>query len=124
MKLNIKAIIALSIPILFAGTGCNNKITETETETVISEPKISVEDQEKIKGIFKRSVEIHEMEANGKMYYVFDPQQLLIKYAKERGQDSYYKNIEVCVIGVISNDGEYGPLGRYDNQITIRSICE
>lgn len=122
MNLNTKAIIALSMLIVFVGTGCNNKATESEAVT--PEPKISVENQEKIKGVFKRSIEIHEMKANGKMYYVFDPQQLLIKYAEEKGQDSYYKNIEVCVIGVISSDGEYGPLGRYDNQITIRSICQ
>lgn len=124
MNLNTKAIIALSILIIFVGTGCNNKTTEPESEAVTPEPKISVENHEKIKGVFKRSIEIHEMKANGKMYYVFDPQQLLIKYAEERGQDSYYKNIEVCVIGAISSDGEYGPLGRYDNQITIRSICQ
>ena len=55
--------------------------------------------------------------------YVSDPQQLLMKDSKSINQQGYYKYFETCVVGNISAIGKYGPLGKYQKQITVSEIC-
>ena len=60
---------------------------------------------------------------NGKVYYVADPKQILMKDSNKIGQDGYYKLFETCVVGVIGSEGGYGPTGKYENEITVSKIC-
>ena len=76
-----------------------------------------------MRGNFKRSFEVHELDANGKIYYVADPKQLLMNDSNKSGKNSYYKSFETCVIGVIGSEGGYGPTGKYENEITVSEIC-
>lgn len=107
------------IPIVFIITGCNN-VQATATDPSLLE---QVAEKSKIRGQFTRSFEIHELESNGKLYYVSDPKQLLIAYAKTINQQGYYKLFDVCVVGSISTNGKFGPLGRYQQQIAVRELC-
>ena len=76
-----------------------------------------------VRGNFKRSFEVYELKANGKIYYVADPKQLLMQNFNKIGQDGYYKSFETCVVGVICSEGGYGPTGKYENEITVSKVC-
>ena len=107
---------------VFIITGCdetqasNNKNVEELTPT-------SVQKEVQLRGDFKRSFEVYELASNDITYYVSDPKQLLMKDSKSVNQKGYYKYFETCVVGKISSIGKYGPLGKYQNQITVREIC-
>lgn len=107
---------------IFMSTGCdetqasNNKNVRELTPT-------SVEKEVQLRGDFKRSFEVHEFVSDNITYYVSDPKQLLMKDSKSVNQKGYYKYFETCVVGKVSFIGKYGPLGKYQNQITVREIC-
>ena len=107
---------------IFIITGCdetqasNNKNVKELTPT-------SVQKEVQLRGDFKRSFEVYELASNDITYYVSDPKQLLMKDSKSVNQKGYYKYFETCVVGKISSIGKYGPLGKYQNQITVREIC-
>jgi len=107
---------------VFIITGCdetqasNNKNVKELTPT-------SVQKEVQLRGDFKRSFEVYELASNDITYYVSDPKQLLMKDSKSFNQKGYYKYFETCVVGKISSIGKYGPLGKYQNQITVREIC-
>ena len=107
---------------IFMITGCdetqasNNKNMKELTPT-------SVQKEVQLRGDFKRSFEVYELASNDITYYVSDPKQLLMKDSKSVNQKGYYKYFETCVVGKISSIGKYGPLGKYQNQITVREIC-
>ena len=107
---------------IFIITGCdetqasNNKNVKELTPT-------SVQKEVQLRGDFKRSFEVYELASNDITYYVSDPKQLLMKDSKSLNQKGYYKYFETCVVGKISSIGKYGPLGKYQNQITVREIC-
>lgn len=112
--------------LIFMSIGCNNKesksideVKENSSETITKQIPEEVE----VRGRFKRSFEVHELDANGKVYYVVDPKQLLVQDSNKIGQDGYYKLFETCVVGVIGSEGGYGPNGKYENEITISKIC-
>ena len=123
---NLRLAVAGLATLIFMSIGCSNKesnsvdeVKKNPSEVVIKETPEEVE----VRGIFKRSFEIHELDANGKVYYVADPKQLLMKDSNEIGQDGYYKLFEACVVGVIGSEGGYGPTGKYENEITVNKIC-
>ena len=107
---------------IFIITGCdetqasNNKNVKELTPT-------SVQKEVQLRGDFKKSFEVYELASNDITYYVSDPKQLLMKDSKSVNQKGYYKYFETCVVGKISSIGKYGPLGKYQNQITVREIC-
>ena len=107
---------------IFMITGCG----ETQASSNSDIKAVALDDVAKevqLRGKFKRSFEVHEFVSDNIIYYVSDPQQLLIENSKSLNQKGYYKYFETCVIGNISPIGQYGPLGKYQNQITIREIC-
>lgn len=110
---------------LFMSTGCDKTLSNSNNEMkeIAVETEESVAKEVKVRGNFKRSFEIHELEANGITYYVSDPDQLLIKYSNKINQTGYYKFFKVCVVGNVSSKGGYGPLSRYQKQITVSAIC-
>lgn len=112
--------------LIFMSIGCSNKesnsvneVKENSSETITNK----ILEEAEVRGIFKRSFEIHELDANGKFYYVADPKQLLVEDSNKTGQDGYYKLFETCVVGVIGSEGSYGPTGKYENEITVSKIC-
>lgn len=111
---------------IFMSMGCSN--TESKSVSNIKEksPKKSTEqilEEVEMHGKFKRSFEIYELEANGKVYYVADPKQLLVNHSNGINQKGYYKDFEACVVGVIDSKGGYGPTGKYENEITVNELC-
>ena len=107
---------------IFMSTGCNETQASNNSDVKAVAPE-STEKEVQLRGKYKRSFEIHELVSNGITYYVSDPKQLLIKDSKSIDQKGYYKYFETCVVGKISSMGKYGPLGKYQKQITVRSIC-
>lgn len=123
---NLRLIIAGFAILIFMSIGYSNKesnsvneVKENPSEAIAKQTPEEVE----MRGIFKRSFEIHELDTNGKVYYVADPKQLLMKKSNKIGQDGYYKLFETCVVGVIGSEGGYGPAGKYENEITVSKIC-
>ncbi len=123
---NFRLAVAGFTTLIFMSIGCSNKesnsvneVKENPSETIIKQIPEEVE----VRGIFKRSFEIHELDANGKVYYVADPKQLLMEDSNKIDQDGYYKLFETCVVGVIGSEGDYGPTGKYENEITVSKIC-
>ena len=120
--IKFKLIILVFASTIFIITGCdetqasNNKNVKELTPT-------SVQKEVQLRGDFKRSFEVYELASNDITYYVSDPKQLLMKDSKSVNQKGYYKYFETCVVGKISSIGKYGPLGKYQNQITVREIC-
>ena len=107
---------------IFMITGCDE--TQASNNKNVKElAPTSVEKEVQLRGDFKRSFEVYELASNGITYYVSDPKQLLVKDSKSVNQKGYYKYFETCVVGKISSIGKYGPLGKYQNQITVREIC-
>ena len=121
--LNRKIVAVGFSALIFLSIGCSN----TESNSVQEAPSETITEQipadVMIRGHFKRSFEIHELEANGKIYYVSDPKQLLMKESNGIGQDGYYKAFDACVIGTTGSEGGYGPTGKYENEITVSEIC-
>ena len=123
---NLRLAVAGVATLIFMSIGCSNKepnsvneVKENPSEAIVKQIPKEVE----MRGVFKRSFEIHELDANGKVYYVADPKQLLMKDSNKIGQDGYYKSFETCVVGVIGSEGGYGPTGKYEDEITISKIC-
>lgn len=123
---NLRLIIAGFAILIFMSIGCSNKesnsvneVKENPSEAIAKQTPKEVE----MRGIFKRSFEVHELDANGKVYYVADPKQLLMEDSNKIGQDGYYKLFETCVVGVIGSEGGYGPTGKYENEIKVSKIC-
>lgn len=110
------------ISTIFMSTGCDDTQASNNSDVKAVAPE-STEKEVQLRGKYKRSFEIHELVSNGITYYVSDPKQLLIKDSKSIDQKGYYKYFETCVVGKISSMGKYGPLGKYQKQITVRSIC-
>lgn len=112
--------------LIFMSIGWSNKesdsvngVKENPSEAIAKQIPEAVE----VRGIFKRSFEVHELDANGKVYYVADSKQLLMEGSNKIGQDGYYKLFETCVVGVIGSEGGYGLTGKYENEITVSKIC-
>ena len=123
---NLRLIVVGLATLIFMSIGCSNKesnsiseVKENSSEAITKQIPEEVE----VRGNFKRSFEVHELEANGKIYYVADPKQLLMENSNKMGQDGYYKSFETCVVGVIGSEGGYGPTGKYENEITVSKIC-
>ncbi|MGP5210721.1 hypothetical protein ACTXJ5_07995 [Psychrobacter alimentarius] len=123
---NLRLVVAGFATLIFMSIGCSNKesnsvneVKENPSEAVVKQTPEEVE----MRGIFKRSFEIYELDANGKVYYVADPKQMLMKDSNKIGQDGYYKLFETCVVGVIGSEGGYGPTGKYENEITVSKVC-
>ncbi|MEN6670519.1 hypothetical protein AAJP47_09105 [Psychrobacter sp. B38] len=76
-----------------------------------------------MRGKFRRSFEVHELESNGNIYYVSDPKQLLVNHSNGLDQKGYDKAFDACVVGVIDSKGGYGPIGKYENKITVSELC-
>ena len=107
---------------IFMITGCDE--TQASNNKNMKElTPASVQKEVQLRGDFIRSFEVYELASNGITYYVSDPKQLLMKDSKSVNQKGYYKYFETCVVGKISSIGKYGPLGKYQNQITVREIC-
>ncbi|WP_299221944.1 hypothetical protein [uncultured Psychrobacter sp.] len=96
-----------------------NEVKENSSEAITK----NISEEVEVRGSFKRSFEVYQLEANGKTYYVADPKQLLIENSNKIGQDGYYKSFETCVVGVIGSEGGYGPTGKYENKITVSKVC-
>lgn len=123
---NLRLVVAGLAALIFMSIGCSNQesngvneVKGNPSEAVAKQTSEEVE----MRGIFKRSFEVHELDANGKIYYVADPKQLLMQDSNKIGQDGYYKLFETCVFGVIGSEGGYGPTGKYENEITVSEIC-
>lgn len=123
---NFRLAVAGFATLIFMSIGYSNKesnsvneVKDNPSETITKQIPEEIE----VHGIFKRSFEIHELDANGKVYYVADPKQLLMEDSNKIGQDGYYKLFETCVVGVIGSEGGYGPTGKYENEITVSKIC-
>lgn len=123
---NLRLVVIGFATLMLLNVGCSkkesnsiNEVKENPLETIAKQ----IPEEVKIHGSFKRSFEVHELEANGKIYYVADPKQLLMKKSTKIGQDGYYKLFETCVVGVIGSEGGYGPTGKYENDITVSKMC-
>ena len=123
---NLRLAVAGFATLVFMSIGCSNKNSDSIND-VKENPSEAIEnktpEEVEVRGIFKRSFEIHELDANGKVYYVADPKQLLVEDSNKIGQDGYYKLFETCVVGVIGSEGGYGPTGKYENEITVSKTC-
>ena len=112
-----KTILTALIPFILMSAAYSHKTTDSATTTVKASSTATLQ------GRFTRSFEIYEIAANGKTYYVSDPEQRLLKFANKHHPKGYYKSFDTCVVGHIDANGRYGPLGRYQQQITISDIC-
>ena len=125
----ISRLIAIKcISIMLLSSGCNETLAKSdgEVKSVAAKNEIQKEatKEVQIRGMFKKSFEIYELDTNGVTYSVFDPKKLLITASKKTNQKGYYKQFDACVIGDISPKGKFGPLGRYYQQITVHRLCE
>lgn len=117
------------VALIFLSTGCSNTESESTNDVKDIQKKSpatiteQISTELKLRGQFKRSFEVYEMEANNKVYYVADPKNFLMKSANKIGQDGYYKSFEACVVGEIISEGGYGPTGKYENKITVSDLC-
>ena len=126
-----RLVVASFVALIFLSAGCSNiqsdsvndvkapKETPPTTTTTTKQNSADVV----IRGHFKRSFEVHELEAHGKIYYVADPMQLLMKQSNSIGQDGYVKSFDACVIGTVGSKGGYGPTGKYEHNITVSEVC-
>ena len=125
-KLSIMGIMVL----IFAILGCSRTasthpdIKENNAPNTVPNSAVQkVAEHIKIRGDFRRSFEIYELEANGTLYYVSDPKQLLMTAAEKIGQRHYFKSFTTCVVGIVSSEGRYGPNSKYQLQITVHNLC-
>ena len=127
--LDNKWLIIGSITLVLLNVSCSrsddeNISTTKDTKNESLEDTVMVEPEAiEIRGNFKRSFEIHELESEGQVYYVSDPKQLLVKHSENNNQKGYYQFFSTCVIGVIDTEGYYGPTSKYDSQITVHRLC-
>ncbi|MGP4120625.1 hypothetical protein ACT3N8_12485 [Psychrobacter aquimaris] len=123
---NLRLAVAGLATLIFMSIGCSNKNSDSINdvkENPLEAITKNISEEVEVRGSFKRSFEVYQLEANGKTYYVADPKQLLIENSNKIGQDGYYKLFETCVIGVIGSEGGYGPTGKYENEITVSKTC-
>ncbi|WP_211181358.1 hypothetical protein [Psychrobacter cibarius] len=123
---NFKLVVGALTTLILMSIGCShkepnsvNEVKENSSEAITK----NISEEVEVRGNFKRSFEVYQLEANGKTYYVADPKQLLIENSNKIGQDGYYKSFETCVVGVIGSEGGYGPTGKYENKITVSKVC-
>ena len=121
-KLSIIGVMVL----IFAIIGCSNTLsnhTDSVENNALSPAVQKAAEDITLRGGFKRSFEIHELEANGTLYYVSDPKQLLMVASEKMGQRHYSKFFTTCVVGMVGSEGGYGPTSKYQNQITVHDLC-
>ncbi len=118
MIINHKLLLLAVIPVIFVNTGCAKTSANTDHDD-----KSTIEKQVKLQGKFKRSFEIHELSSNEITYYVSDPKQVLTQHPKGVKQIGYYRYFDTCVIGSVSSTSTYGPLGKYQSQVTVHRLC-
>ena len=121
-KLSIIGVMVL----IFAIIGCSNTLSNHADSVENNAPSSAVRKAAEditLRGDFKRSFEIHELEANGTLYYVSDPKQLLMAASEKMGQRHYSKFFTTCVVGMVGSEGGYGPTSKYQNQITVHDLC-
>ena len=123
---NLRLAVVGLATLIFMSIGCSHKESNSVSEIKENSSEAltkKIPEEIEVHGNFKRSFEVHELEANGKIYYVADPKRLLMESSNKIGQDGYYKSFETCVLGVIGSEGGYGPTGKYENEITVSKIC-
>ena len=121
-KLSIIGVMVL----IFAIIGCSNTMSnhaDSVENNALSPAVQKAAEDITLRGDFKRSFEIHELEANGTLYYVSDPKQLLMAASEKMGQRHYSKSFTTCVVGMVGSEGGYGPTSKYQNQITVHDLC-
>ena len=121
-KLSIIGVMVL----IFAIIGCSNTMSnhaDSVENNALSPAVQKAAEDITLRGDFKRSFEIHELEANGTLYYVSDPKQLLMAASEKIGQRHYSKFFTTCVVGMVGSEGGYGPTSKYQNQITVHDLC-
>ena len=121
-KLSIIGVMVL----IFAIIGCSNTMSnhaDSVENNALSPAAQKAAEDITLRGDFKRSFEIHELEANGTLYYVSDPKQLLMAASEKMGQRHYSKFFTTCVVGMVGSEGGYGPTSKYQNQITVHDLC-
>ena len=121
-KLSIIGVMVL----IFAIIGCSNTMSnhaDSVENNALSPAVQKAAEDITLRGDFKRSFEIHELEANGTLYYVSDPKQLLMAASEKMGQRHYSKFFTTCVVGMVGSEGGYGPTSKYQNQITVHDLC-
>ena len=121
-KLSIIGVMVL----IFAIIGCSNTMSnhaDSVENNALSPALQKAAEDITLRGDFKRSFEIHELEANGTLYYVSDPKQLLMAASEKMGQRHYSKFFTTCVVGMVGSEGGYGPTSKYQNQITVHDLC-
>ena len=121
-KLSITGVMVL----IFAIIGCSNTASnhaDSIENNALSPAVQKAAENITLRGDFKRSFEIHELEANGTLYYVSDPKQLLMAASEKIGQRHYSKFFTTCVVGMVGSEGGYGPTSKYQNQITVHDLC-
>ena len=121
-KLSIIGVMVL----IFAIIGCSNTLSnhaDSVENNALSPAVQKTAENITLRGDFKRSFEIHELEANGTLYYVSDPKQLLMAASEKMGQRHYSKFFTTCVVGMVGSEGGYGPTSKYQNQITVHDLC-
>ncbi len=122
VMLLIVAMIGCSHAVSNRNDSVENKDNNAPSNAPNSAVKKAAEDIT-LRGDFKRSFEIHELEANGTLYYVSDPKQLLMAASEKMGQRHYSKFFTTCVVGMVGSEGGYGPTSKYQNQITVHDLC-
>ena len=123
---NCRLVVVGLATIISMSIGCSHKESNSVSEVKDNSSEAitkKIPEVVEVRGNFKRSFEVYELKANGKIYYVADPKQLLMQNFNKIGQDGYYKSFETCVVGVICSEGGYGPTGKYENEITVSKVC-
>lgn len=57
-------------------------------------------------------------------YAIYDPLGIIDNLAKEQQITDKHYNFEVCLMGEVSQKGQYGYLGQLDYQLTITGRCD
>ncbi|WP_352337767.1 hypothetical protein [Psychrobacter sp. 16-MNA-CIBAN-0192] len=121
-KLSIIGVMVLIVAMIGCSHAVSNRDDSVENNALSPAVQKTAEDII-LRGDFKRSFEIHELEANGTLYYVSDPKQLLMAASEKMGQRHYSKSFTTCVVGMVGSEGGYGPTSKYQNQITVHDLC-
>ena len=121
-KSSIIGVMLLIFAIIVCSNTMSNHADSVENNALSPAVQKAAEDIT-LRGDFKRSFEIHELEANGTLYYVSDPKQLLMAASEKMGQRHYSKFFTTCVVGMVGSEGGYGPTSKYQNQITVHDLC-
>ena len=97
----------------------NGKLSDIK-ESIESVPKKKV----MLKGTFTQSLEQSEFNDGTTKYHVFDPNNLLVEYAKAQGQTGVSISLPVCIEGRVTEKGRYGHLGKYPYELWVDKICQ